>query len=380
MKKIILIITILLCTFLNFNSVVFSAENSDADAVTHIAEVVKSEFVENNSNNSVDSMLQLKQLVTVKFLNGDYKGEETTITNMVTGNPAYDIITHKGDKLVIHEDTENGNEFFISDIYRLPFMFVLLGMFAFLLIFVGKKKGLLSLVSIFITCWLIFSCLSPMILHRVSPIFATLIICLISTAATMYLVGGFNYKSTSACLGTFVSIIFALILSIFTVNFAHITGFSNESCTFLFSSHPELDLQSIAVSAILIATLGAAMDVAMSISSAINEFYEINDVLSIKELFKSGMNVGKDIIGTMANTLILVYLGGALPMVLLSENIDFQKFFNLNQIVTEISAALIGSITLLICVPVTAIISAALIKMKKSKNNDIILKDKEDLL
>ena len=380
MKRFILIITVALCTFLNLNNTAFSEDYKAPETQTHIAEVINSEFAENGGDKSVDSMLQLKQNVTVKFLNGEYKGEETTITNMITGNPAYDIITHNGDKLVIHQDNDSEGEFFISDIYRLPFMFVLLGMFAFLLVFVGKKKGLLSLVSIFITCWLIFSCLSPLILHRISPIFATMLICVVSTAATMYLVGGVNYKSTSAFLGTFVSLIFALILSVLTINFAHITGFSNESCTFLFSSHPELDMQSIAVSAILLATLGAVMDVAMSISSAINEFCEINNVLGIKELFKSGMNVGKDIIGTMANTLILVYLGGALPMVLLSENIDFQKFFNLNQIVTEISAALIGSITLLICVPVTAIISAALIKMKKSENSDIILKDKEDLL
>ena len=380
MKRIIFVIAILICTFFNFNSVVISAESRDSEGITHIAEVVKSEFTENNANSSVDSMLQLKQLVTVKFLKGEYKGEEVTITNMITGNPAYDIITHSGDKLVIHQDAESENAFYISDIYRLPFMFVLIGLFAVLLIVVGKKKGLLSLLSIFITCWLIFSCLSPMILHRVNPVFATTVICLISTAITMYLVGGFNYKSTSAFLGTFISIIFALILSVITVIFAHITGFSNESCTYLFSSHPELDLQSIAVSAILLATLGAVMDVAMSVSSAINEFYVINEVLSVKELFKSGMNVGKDIIGTMANTLILVYLGGALPLVLLSENIDAQKFFYLNQIVTEVSAALIGSITLLICVPVTAIISAVLIKMKKSKNSDIILKEKDDLL
>ena len=379
MKKFLLVVTVLLFLFFGINNFSFANESKNSENITHIAEVVKSDFAENN-NNSVESMLQLKQLVTVKFLNGDYKGQETTITNMITGNPAYDIITHKGDKLVIHQDNESNSGFFISDIYRLPFVFVLLGMFALLLVLVGKKKGLLSLVSIFITCWLIFSCLSPMILHRVNPIFATTVICLISTAATMYLVGGLNYKSTSAFLGTFLSILFALILSVITVNFAHITGFSNESCTFLFSSHPELDLQSVAVSAILLATLGAVMDVAMSVSSSINEFYSINKVLSIKELFKSGMNVGKDIIGTMANTLILVYLGGALPLVLLSENIDFQKFFNLNQIVTEISAALIGSITLLICVPLTAIISAVLIKMKKTKNSDIILKDKEDLL
>lgn len=104
------------------------------------------------------------------------------------------------------------------------------------------------------------------------------------------------------------------------------------------------------------------MDVAMSIASTINEIYTVDNTKTVKELFKCGMNVGRDIIGTMANTLILVYLGGSLPLILLTSNIDLQKFFNLNQIVTEISAAIIGSCAIVICVPITAIVASELIK------------------
>ena len=91
--------------------------------------------------------------------------------------------------------------------------------------------------------------------------------------------------------------------------------------------------------------------------------------MTLKELYCSGMNVGKDIIGTMTNTLILMYLGGSLPLVLLAHNIDLMKFFNLNMVVTEISSALVGSIALVVCVPVTAIITAYLLELKK-KNLD----------
>ena len=376
MKKFLIYLTVFLYAIFYIKLPVFSYDSFENAEKTQTGKVMNVEFVDSNTAPS-----QLKQIVTLKILTGEYKGQVIDVENIITGTPAYDIYTKKGDKLVLHQEIKDGeNQFFISDIQRAPFMIVLIGLFALLLIIVGRKKGLCSLLAIFITCFLIVSCLTPMILNRINPILATTIICIISTAITMYLVGGVNYKSTAAFLGTIVSILFALLLSVITVFFAHITGFSNESCTFLFSSHPEINLQYIAISAILLATLGAIMDIAMSISSAINEFYTINEVLSIKELFKSGMNVGKDIIGTMANTLILVYLGGALPLVLLSDNIDFQKFLNLNQIVTEISAALIGSITLLICVPITAIISATLIKVKKTANRDIIISNKEDLL
>ena len=103
------------------------------------------------------------------------------------------------------------------------------------------------------------------------------------------------------------------------------------------------------------------MDVAMSIASTINEIYLTDKTKSVKDLFVSGMNVGRDIIGTMANTLILVYMGGSLTLVLLSGNIDIQKFINLNQVVTEIASALIGSIAIVICVPFTALVSSMLI-------------------
>ena len=104
------------------------------------------------------------------------------------------------------------------------------------------------------------------------------------------------------------------------------------------------------------------MDTAVSIASTINEIYLTDNNLSVKQLFKSGMNVGRDIIGTMSNTLILVYLGSSLPLVLLSSNIDMVKFFNLNQVATEILSAIVGSIAILACVPITAAISAFMIK------------------
>ena len=158
-----------------------------------------------------------------------------------------------------------------------------------------------------------------------------------------------------------LSLLFAAVLSGITMFTAHLTGFSGENTTFLYSAHPELDFVGLTVSMMVLATLGAVMDVAMSISSTINEIYLTDNTKSVKELFVSGMNVGRDIIGTMANTLILVYLGGALPLVLLAGNIDLMKFINLNQVVTEVASALIGSIGIVICVPFTALVASVLI-------------------
>ena len=316
-----------------------------------------------------DTIVQTKQAVKVKLVSGEFKGETVDLENILTGNPYYDIRLNKGTRVLLHaEDNGEGIEYSIEDVKRAGTLIWLSLLFCGLLLYVGKKKGLYSLVSIVLTVVLITHCLSPMILIGINPIIAAIIICVISTLATMYLVGGFNSKSTSASIGAVLSLLFASILSGITMITAHLTGFSGENSMFLYSAHPELNFISLTIAMMVLATLGAVMDVAMSISSTINEIYETDNSKTINELFISGMNVGRDIIGTMANTLILVYLGASLPLVLLAGNIDLQKFINLNQVVTEVASALIGSIAIVICVPFTALVASILIHKTKMEN------------
>ncbi len=306
---------------------------------------------------------QTKQIADIIILDGGFKGEKVQLDNMLTGNPYYDIKLKKNIKVILHvEDNGDGLEFSVEDIKRSGTLVWLSLLFCGLLIYVGRKKGLYSLVSIALTVLLISHVLSPLVLMGLNPVLGAILVCIASTAVTMYLVGGFNAKSTSASIGAVLSLLVAAILSYISIHTAHLTGFANENSMFLYSAHPELDFVGITIVTIVLATLGAVMDVAMSIASTINEIYTVDNTKSVKELFICGMNVGRDIIGTMANTLILVYLGGSLPLLLLASNIDLLKFVNLNQVVTEIASALIGSIGIVICVPITAIVASELIK------------------
>ena len=321
-----------------------------------------------------DTVSQTKQAIQVRLLTGEFKGETIELDNMLTGNPYYDIKLKKNTKVILHaEDNGEGVEFSIEDIKRSGNLGWLSLLFCGLLIYVGRKKGFYSLISIGLTVLLITHALSPLILIGINPVLATILICVASTAATMYLVGGFNAKSTSAVIGAMLSLLFAGLLSYITMFTAHLTGFTEENSMFLYTAHPELDFIGITISTMILATLGAVMDVAMSIASTINEIYITDNTKTVKDLFISGMNVGRDIIGTMANTLILVYLGGSLPLLLLAGNIDLQKFINLNQVVTETASALIGSIAIVICVPFTAVAASQMIKHFSAKNEDINL-------
>ena len=342
--------------------------------------ILKSEtgVVENIKYEDAESINQgeqtTKQEVTVRVLTGDFKGSERIIDNMLTGNPAYDIPLSKGDKVILHMEpvsdtvtTPEDVDIFIADIQRNTEIYIFTGIFCILLLIIGRKKGLTSIISILSTLVLIFFMLMPMILNGFCPIASAVLTGIISTVITIYLVGGFNSKSSADIIGTSISLVFAGALSMLAIYFAHLTGFAGEENMFLYTARPDLSFTGILSASMIIAALGALMDTAVSIASTVNEIYETDKTLSVKQLFKSGMNVGRDIIGTMSNTLILVYLGSSLPLVLLSSNIDMNKFFNLNQVATEILSAITGSIAILVCVPATAIIAAILIKRQNEK-------------
>ena len=337
---------------------------------TGIVESVKYEDAESINQGEQTT----KQEVTVRVLTGNFKGSERIIDNMLTGNPAYDIPLSKGDKVILHmepvSDTVTGPQdvdIFIADIQRNTQIYIFTGIFCILLLIIGRKKGLTSIISILSTIALIFFMLMPMVLNGFCPIASAVLTGILSTVITIYLVGGFNSKSSSAIIGTSISLIFAGALSMLAIYFAHLTGFAGEENMFLYTARPDLSFTGILSASMIIAALGALMDTAVSIASTVNEIYETDKSLTVRQLFKSGMNVGRDIIGTMSNTLILVYLGSSLPLVLLSSNIDMNKFFNLNQVATEILSAIIGSIAILACVPITAVIAAVLIKRQDEK-------------
>lgn len=367
-----------LVLILGFTLPVFAQEGGQI-LPSQIAKVKSVETFGEPKNSPTGELNQVKQSVEVIVLTGPHKGEKVFIDNMLMGNPAYDINLKKDDKVILHAEQANGGvNFFIADRYRAGALYFLAGLFFLLLLLVGRKKGFSSLISILITLGLIFLVLTPLILRGVNPILATVLVCVLASVIAIYLVGGVNAKSSGAILGTVLSLSIAGLLSIIVIKMACLTGFSSEESMFLFSAHPNLNFVGVLASSMIIGALGAVMDIGMSISSTVNEISLSNSDMGVKELFKSGMNVGQDIIGTMSNTLILAYLGGALALVLLSSNIDLQKFFNLNQVATEISSALIGSIAIVLCVPITAIISAFLVRKFSSK--EIAKKDFSDII
>ncbi|OGI04270.1 MAG: hypothetical protein A2Y25_09360 [Candidatus Melainabacteria bacterium GWF2_37_15] len=331
-----------------------------------VLEIIKEE--QNQDLASAFQTSQLIQLAKVIVINGKHKGKIVEIENQLTSNPAYDIKLRPGMRVVLTmEKTPGQTQFYITDIERFPILMIILGLFLVLLLAIGGKKGLRSLISLGVTTFLIFFVLVPAILNSYPIIPSAIGVSLISTIMTMTIVGGWNLKSLSASLGTIISVTIAGLVSLLVIHSAPLSGFHDQESSMLWMARPDLDFTEILAASVIIAALGAVMDVGMSIASSINEIKNANKDLTPVELIKSGMNVGRDIMGTMSDTLIMAYIGGAFSLMLLAANAPFIKLINLNSIATEITAAITGSIGIVLCVPITAAIAGWLIGRKQLK-------------
>lgn len=325
-----------------------------------VLEIVKEE--ENKELAASFQSDQIVQLVKIRILTGEYAGKTVEIENHLTSNPIYDINLKSGQRVLLNiEQTPEEPMFYVTDIERYPVLMVILGLFLALLVIIGGRKGIQAIISLCITAILVFFILIPAILNNFPPIPSAVVIALVSTMLTMAVIGGINVKSLAASLGTIISVSLAGLVSLLVIHYAPLTGFHDQESAMLWMSRSDLNFTGILSAAVIIGALGAVMDVGMSIASSISEFKAVNPGLKPVDLIKSGMNVGKDIMGTMANTLILAYIGGAFSLVLLAANAPLLKLINLNSISTEITSAITGSIGIVLCVPITAVISAYLI-------------------
>jgi len=306
-----------------------------------------------------------EQILTVEMLTGEYKGQILETRNVLSGSAGWDIIVNPGDEVIVYVNGQNGkvNEVYISDMLRTPYLNFLLLTFIIALIVVGGIRGVKSLVALGLTILAIYKILLPALMKGYPPVVVTVLILTGVTLLTMFLIGGVARKSIAASLGTIGGVVIAGAIALLVGDLAHLTGFATEeSRMLLYVENFKIDMQGLLFSGIIIGALGAVMDVAMSIASAVEEVKKANPALNIWQLTKAGMNVGRDIMGTMANTLILAYTGGALPLLILymAYNTPGIRIFNSELIATEVVRALSGSIGLVFAIPVTAVISGIL--------------------
>lgn len=350
-------------------SSVFGGSSLDEEMV--IGKVLSvSKPIVNKELFAATGMVTQHQQVKVRVLEGALSGKEFEIPHELTDNPAFNVSVTEGQEVVLAvvPGKDGELEVSIADYHRAPVLYWLLGIFLVAFLAFGGKKGIKSLIGLVVTVLLIGGILLPLSLQGFNPLLSSIGICFLAGTTSILLIGGISKKSLSAIIGTVGGVIIAGLASQIVIEMAPLNGLSSEEAQILRGSVLVQQMPFYAgllAAGMLIGALGVIMDVAISIASSVTEVAKTDSKLTTKQLFESGMNVGRDIMGTMTNTLILAYAGSALPLLLLATQMPSIKLLNLDLFATEVASALTGSLGLTFTIPLTAYAAAKLMSEKR---------------
>jgi uncharacterized membrane protein len=375
-NKLVYILTILLSiafilTGYNMNKVSFASQQYEK---SHRAEIIS---INDVSEEIIDSGYETFSSKTISFTaritSGDQKGTITDARQYMDDMVAVDAkVVEQGDKILMSSliaRDGDGKEWTFVEYDRSGVLLMLLISFFLLIILFGRKKGLNTIISLVLTCLSIFMVFVPSILKGNNIYLSSIIVSIFIIFMSLLIINGADKKTLCAIVGNLGGLMIAGLLAYLISNVLNLTGITDDDTMFLLMLETEKPIDLIAVlwSSIVIGSLGAVMDVSMSIASALNELSENMVEKNFKTMLKSGLNIGQDAIGTMTNTLILAYIGSSLAVVLLlvANYNDTLLLFNLEMIVFEIIQAIIGSMGILFAIPITSVFAAYVYNLKK---------------
>lgn len=245
---------------------------------------------------------------------------------------------------------------------RVDALIILCASFLAFIVVLGHMKGVTTILSLIFSCLAIFLVYVPSILSGFPVYVSTVIVALFIILMSLLLINGANQKTLCAVLGNIGGVIVAAVAVLIMNNVMKMSGFIDDDYMLLsmIDPHKPLDLLAIVWGGMVLGSVGAIMDVAMSIASAMHELADHMSMKSFSKMFRSGMNIGRDAIGTMTNTLILAYIGSSLALVLLLVvySKDTLTLFSMEMIAAQVVQAVAGSMGILFAVPITALFSA----------------------
>ena len=324
-----------------------------------------------------DNAYRGEQILTAIVKTGQYKGEELMVYNYI--GPLYGVPVSENDSIVItiSTHTDGQHNAVVFEYNRIPALAIVIIIFCIVTVLIGGRTGLKSLIGLIFTILCLFLILIPVLLKGAPTIPTTFLMCGYIALVSFTILGGIHRKTISAFLGTFAGTALAMVFGLIAQFAARVNGLrisDVEPLLQLRQTGSGIGLRGLLVAGIIISALGAVMDVSMSISSALEEVHQANPELSSRQLFRSGMNIGRDMAGTMTNTLILAFLGSGFTLIiyLSSLGLSFYQLFSSAYAAIEIISGISSSIGMILTIPLTAIIASALIK--KTEANTIVNK------
>ncbi len=319
-----------------------------------VTEIVK-------DNEASDGTRAGQQQVKVKIRTGRHKGEILDATS--SSSYLYGAQCSVGTKVIVI--ISESDDFIQASVYnydRGNKLYMIIAFFLLVLVIIGGIKGFKSGIGLVFTFCCIIFIFMPLIYRGVSPILAAAFVVVITTIVVMYLIDGFTVKAGTAMLGTIIGVIIAAIFAYIFGKICNISGYNVDDVESLeyIGRMTDIKIGELMFAGILISSLGAVMDVAMSVSSTINEIHNKNPYLDRKGLFKSGINVGRDMMGTMSNTLILAFAGGSINtfVYIYSYNYQYYQVLDMYSIGIEVIQGISATLGVILTVPIVSFIAS----------------------
>lgn len=310
------------------------------------------------------------QLMIVEVTTGKYAGKELQVYNYV--GPLYGEPLNEGDGCVVTISTYADGSFVgtVFEFDRLVPLIIVVGLFLLAAVIVGGKTGAKSLIGLLVTLACLFFILIPGLMNGAPTLLLVFGVCAFIAVVTLTILGGIEKKTLCAMLGTIAGTGMALLFALIAQKLTRVDGLRLDDVEPLLQLRQQgmnIGLRGLLAGGIAISALGAVMDVTMGISSAMCEVSAANENLSTAQLFRSGMNIGRDMVGTMTNTLILAFLGSSFTLILYLYSIGLQPWQLISSALlsTEVVSSVSGSIGVILSIPLTALITAVALSRKK---------------
>ncbi len=369
MKKLFSSILVVLTLFVSGTTFTYAQATSVQKEERIEAKVVT--VLETSQIIETDGRRHPYQRLQMKGATGSFKGKIFEIESGARDQTG--IATYKtGDNLVltVMHDASGKQVITITDYIRRNTLYILAAIFILLTVIIGGRRGASSILGMFLTFILLFVYVLPQLSKGANPYVVSMIASVIVIPVTFYLSHGINKKTLCAIIGTFIALIFTMLLSFYFIDQAHLTGFASEEAGFLdVLKNGAINIKGLLFAGVVIALLGILEDITVSQAAIVFQLKKANKEFSGLELFKRSMDVGRDHIASMANTLILVYAGASLPLLLLfiDNPLPFSSVINTEMIAEEIVRTLTASIGLILAVPITTAITALFLMRESGK-------------
>ena len=381
-NRVFKIFMILLMINVFFAGICFGTEeviaNKKADYIVSKAKII--EVIETKDVTTGD-LTDKVQVVKIRFTEGVYKNEEREATYTLSYDIDNKLLAYeleKGNSVMVQiTEKEDGSiTCVIEDVVRQNYIILMIAVFFISVIAIGGRRGGKAILGLIATILAVYFILIKSIFAGYSPILMSVVTSAVVIILTFLIIGGINKKVITAALGTLGGVVSAGIMALIFNRLAKMSGACEDAIQLTINMQEVVfNFREILFAGIVVSALGACMDVGMSIASSLDEIKIKNPEITWKELLKSGMNIGRDVIGTMTNTLILAYVGGSIVLILLmmATKMDLGYILNKELIATEIISAVAGSMGVVYTVPITSAVYAFLNKdktvyKKKSKN------------